>query len=184
MAAAGRAPDPASWAGHRVSHPVWWSPGRGCAGPGCGDLRSSSAHLTSLPGGGAMSRAFTLWPPGLSEGPQQRRVYLFQNPTQTSQGAEDRCRVTCICSLVCALWETSFSDVFSRTSSSLTPALPPSPAQSHLPMPTRLKGDKGSSPQHLPHDGSAFSCSACSTAWGQRKGGQVQENWGSRGQQG
>lgn len=86
--------------------------------PAAVNVRSSPAHLTSLPGEGAMSRAFTLWLPALLEGPQQGRVYLFQNPTQTSQGAEGRCRVTCICLLVCALWETFFSDVFSRTSSS------------------------------------------------------------------
>lgn len=148
------------------------------------NLRSSPVHLTSLPREGAMSRAFTLRLPGLLEGPQQRRVCLFQNPTQVSQEAEGRCRVTCISSLVRALWETFFSDVFSRTRRALTPALPPSPDQSHPLMPHQAQGGQSSSPQHLPHDGSAFSCSACSTAWGQRKGGQVQENWGSLGQRG
>lgn len=128
-----------------------------------------------------MSRAFTLWLPGLLEGPQQGRVCLFQNPTRVSQGAEGRCRVTCISSLVRALWETFFSDVFSRTRSALTPALPPSPDQSHPPMPHQAQGGQSSSRQHLPHDGSAFSCSACCTAWRQRKGGQVQENWGACG---
>lgn len=126
-----------------------------------------------------MSRAFTLWLPALRRA-TAREWFIFQNPTQTSQGAEGRCRVTCICLLVCALWETFFQTSFQGTSSLVTLALAASAsAQSHLPVPTRPGQIKAQAPSTC-HTTEAPQFPA-PTAWGQREGGQVQENWGSRG---
>ena len=74
-----------------------------------------------------------------------------------------------------------FSDVSSRTSSAVTPALRPSPDQGGLPTPPRLSGDRAQAPAPAAQPNRLQLLHMLHSAGGGREGDKAQGNWGAGG---